>query len=163
MKALIVFYSLEGNTEKAANVIKEVTGDDTQVVQLKPVKDENKKGLMKFLHGGRLAMKELSVELKPYEVDVDSADIIYIGTPIWASRVTPAINTFLQEYDLVGKKVALFFCSGGGNHATALDALLPRLSKAKVVGEISLKMPAVRNVEEQEIQLKKWAKDMLLK
>ena len=163
MKALIVFYSLEGNTEKVANIIKKVAGENTQVVQLKPLKDLNKKGPMKFIVGGRQAMKEEGVALQPYEVDIDSANIIFIGTPIWAGKVTPAINTFIEEYDLMGKKLAFFFCSKSGNYSGALDALLPKLTRSQIIGEIGLKTSVVKSTEERELGVSAWAKEVIAK
>lgn len=163
MKALVVFYSLEGNTEKSANIIKNVIGEGTEVLRVEPVKDENKKGIMKYIHGGRQAMKEVEIDIKPYAVNVKDVDIVFIGTPIWAGKSAPAINTFLKENSLRGKKVAFFFCSGSGNPGSAVSALKPKLNDAQIIGEINLKMPAVRNIEEQEAKLKKWTEEMLAK
>ena len=163
MKALVVFYSLEGNTEKSAKIIKDELGSNAEILRLEPVKDVNKKGIMKFVHGGRQAMKEMEIELKPYTVDMKNVDIVFIGTPIWAGKSAPAINTFLKANDLNGKKVAFFFCSGSGNPGKTVSTLKTKLSGAQIIGEINLKMPAVRAIEEQEGQLKKWVKEILEK
>ena len=50
MKTLIVYYSLEGNTEYAANRIAEKLGADT--LRLYPVKEYKSTGAGKFLDGG---------------------------------------------------------------------------------------------------------------
>ena len=47
MKTLIVYYSLEGNTDYAANRIKEKTGAD--LLRLIPKKAYADKGIKKFL------------------------------------------------------------------------------------------------------------------
>lgn len=160
MKALVVYYSLDGNTEKMAGLINNVIGG-AEVVRLHPTKDVNKKGIMKFLHGGRQAMKEMEIQLKPYEISTKDADIIFIGTPIWAGKAAPAINTFIHDQDLKGKKVAFFFCSGGGDTTKAMQALQGKLPNTEFLGSISLKSPLMKDVESQETQMITWIKSII--
>ena len=49
MKKLVVFYSYEGNTKFIAKTIAESINED--ILELKPVKDMDSKGFMKFIWG----------------------------------------------------------------------------------------------------------------
>ena len=99
MKTLIVYYSLEGNTEYAANKIAEVCEFDT--LRLVPVKEYPASGFKKFFWGGKSAVMAETPELEPYMFDADSYDRIVFGFPVWAGNVTPPIRTFVKENDLL--------------------------------------------------------------
>ncbi len=74
MRSLIVYYSLEGNTEYAVNRIKEKTGfDELRLVPKKAYKD---KGFSKFVWGGKSALMGEKPKLENYEVDLASYDRI---------------------------------------------------------------------------------------
>ena len=74
MKDLIVYYSLEGNTEYVVDKIKAVTGADC--LCLIPKKAYHDKGFAKFFWGGKSAVMAETPELEPYVVDLDSYEQI---------------------------------------------------------------------------------------
>ena len=98
MKTLIVYYSLEGNTEFAAEKIADACGFDT--LRLVPVKKYPDSGFKKFFWGGKSAVMAETPELEPYTFDADSYDRIIFGFPVWAGNVTPPIRTFVKDNDL---------------------------------------------------------------
>ena len=64
MKTLVVYYSLEGNTEYAADKIIGKTGaDELKLIPIKPYCD---KGAKKFLWGGKCAVFGEVPDLEPY-------------------------------------------------------------------------------------------------
>lgn len=65
MKTLIVYFSLEGNTEYAANRIKEKTGAD--LLRLIPKKAYADKGFKKFFRGGKSAVFKDKPNLEEYD------------------------------------------------------------------------------------------------
>ena len=79
MKALIVYYSMNGNTEYAARKIAERTGAET--LRLEPVKAYPDRGVRKFLRGGKSAMMEEKPELRPYRFEAEKYDTIIFGFP----------------------------------------------------------------------------------
>jgi len=101
MKVLVVYYSLDGNTKYLAESIAECVGAD--FLQLKPVKDI-KNNKMKYFFGGKQATMRAKPELQPFDLNSGEYDIIIIGTPVWASTMTPAVRTFLNKIDLKDKK-----------------------------------------------------------
>lgn len=113
MKTLIVYYSLENSTLKAAEKIAEGIGAD--LCRIIPVEDVPAKGGKKFLHGGYLATFEKTAPIRPVKEDLSSYDRIIIGTPVWAGKSTPYICTFIEENKAIADKItALFTLSGSG-------------------------------------------------
>ena len=55
--------------------------------------------------------------------DIDKYDTIYLGFPIWWYVAPTIINTFLESYDLSGKKIIPFATSGSSGMGKTNDAL----------------------------------------
>ncbi len=123
MRDLIVYYSLEGNTEYAVDRIKEKTGADA--LRLVPKKAYKDKGFAKFVWGGKSAVMAEMPELNDYEADLASYDRIIFGFPVWASTFTPPIRTFVHDNmeALQGKKFAAFACQSGNGALKAFEKL----------------------------------------
>lgn len=139
-KILMVYYSLEGNTEFAAAEAAKYA--DIDLERLVPDKEPPKDGFGKFFWGGKSAVfKEESV-LEPLKHDVNAYDDIIIGYPIWAGTFPPAINAFLKKYPLSGKKISAVACSSGGNAKKSFEKLQKALSGCEIVGTLSLVDPA---------------------
>ena len=127
MKTLIVYYSLEGNTEYAASRIADATGADT--LKLIPKKAYKSKGLAKFLWGGKSAMMAEKPELEPYDIDLSEYGRIVFGFPVWASNFTPPLRTFIEENkaQISGKDLAAFACQSGSGAEKAFTKLKKEL------------------------------------
>ena len=83
MNTLIVYYSLEGNTEYAAKKIAAETGAD--LLRLEPVKAYPSGKVSKFVWGGKSAVMAETPELQPYQFRPEAYDRIIFGFPVWAS------------------------------------------------------------------------------
>ncbi|WP_049945142.1 flavodoxin family protein [Butyrivibrio sp. AC2005] len=95
MKRLIVYYSLEGNTEYIAEKLAENIG--TELLKLIPKKSyQQKSTFAKYFWGGKSAVMAEKPELEPYKI-ADDYDEIIIGFPVWAGNITPPIRTFVSE------------------------------------------------------------------
>ena len=123
MKRLIVYYSLEGNTEYIADELCEKLSADK--LKLVPKKAYADKGFAKFFWGGKSAVMAEKPELEPYDVDIASFDEIIIGFPVWAGNITPPIRTFVSENGepLKEKRIAVFACQSGAGAEKAFDKL----------------------------------------
>ncbi len=112
MKALVLYYSLEGSTESIA---KEISSSlDIPIAKIEPVKDIKSKGFLKYFLGGRQVLKGIKPELKPLEVNLDDYDLVFLGSPTWAGTYTPPIKTLLEDH-LKGKSIGYFYTHTGGN------------------------------------------------
>ena len=123
MKTLIVYYSLEGNTEYAARKIADGIGAD--LLRLVPKKAYADKGLAKFFWGGKSAVMGEKPALEPYSADLSAYDRILFGFPVWASNFTPPIRTFVADHlpEIRDKQIAAFACQSGGGAEKALAKL----------------------------------------
>ena len=123
MKTLVVYYSLEGNTDYAAKKIAEALGADT--LRLIPKKAYADKGFAKFFWGGKSSVMGEKPALEQYDADIDSYERIVFGFPVWASNFTPPIRTFISENreGLEDKSIAVFICQSGGGADKALAKL----------------------------------------
>ena len=128
MKSVVVFYSLDGGTRKAAEKIAERLQAD--IVELHPEKRIPSKGFFKYMIGGMQVKSGKKPALKPYNFQKEAYDLVILGTPIWASGCTPAMNTFLSENDISDRKIAVLTSSAGGDGAQCLETMkkmLPHL------------------------------------
>lgn len=141
-RTLIVYYSLEGNTEYAASMIAKICGFDT--LRLVPVKKYPDKGFRKFFWGGKSAVMAETPELEPYEFRPAEYDRIIIGFPVWAGNVTPPIRTFIRDNDLKGKKIAVFACESGAGAEKAFEKLKAALKIDRFEAELILIDPKSR-------------------
>ena len=67
--------------------------------------------------------------------DIAQYDTVYVGFPIWWYTAPTIINTFLEQYDLSGKKIVLFATSGSSGMGNTVAELKPSAPGADFVGE----------------------------
>ena len=111
MKTIVVYYSLEGNTDLAAKKIAEKTGAD--LLRLEPVKAYPDSGFRKFFWGGKSAVMAETPALRQYAFDPSAYDRVVFGSPVWAGNMAPPLRTFIKDNDLTGKRFAAFACESG--------------------------------------------------
>ena len=121
MKTIVVYYSLEGNTKLAAEMIAKKLGAD--ILELVPEKSYPTGKISKFFWGGKSAVMSETPVLKSYEFDKDAYDRVILGFPIWASNIAPPIRTFVKENDISKMKVAVYACQGGTGAEKAFEKL----------------------------------------
>lgn len=121
MKTLIVYYSLEGNTEYVAQKIAEKTGCD--ILRLEPKKQYPNKGFKKFFWGGKSSVMAETPELEAYVFDTEKYGRIVFGFPVWAASFAPPIRTFIKDNNLAGKRIAAYACESGSGGEKAFEKL----------------------------------------
>ena len=154
MKTIIVYYSLEGNTQYAAEKIAGEIGAD--LLRIQPKKAYPNSGFRKFLWGGKSAVMAETPELEAYDFDSDAYDRVIIGFPVWAGNVTPPIRTFLRENDLKGKTLAAFACQSGAGAEKAFRKLVEAAGKESLEAELILIDPKEKPSEENERKIRKF-------
>ncbi|MDE6129591.1 MAG: flavodoxin [Lachnospiraceae bacterium] len=128
-KRVVVYYSFEGNTKRAAEQLAEKLGAD--IVELRTVKEIPRKGIGKFFVGGGQALFKKCPPLRNMESDMGKYEEIILGTPIWAGKCAPAINSFLKAYPVEEKVAAIFTSSGGGDNKSCMKDFSRRFSALK--------------------------------
>lgn len=103
MKILVAFYSRDGHTKKAGEIIaKDLNADIDEIEDKKP-----RKGIIGFLRAGYDATRGKTTEIK-FSKNPADYDFVILGSPVWIGRVTPAVRTYLLKNRNSIKKVAFF-------------------------------------------------------
>lgn len=142
MRAVIYYYSLEGNTLSIAERIAEGTSMD--VCRLVPQKAYPTNGL-KHLIGGMDVIFKKCPKLNALTKRPEVYDLIILATPVWASSYTPAIRSFLVDHNLSNKKIILVATSAGGDAGKCFKAMKESLGESEIVGEFVIKSPVADN------------------
>jgi flavodoxin len=137
MKSLVVFYSLTDKTKLVSQAIAEAL--NAELVEIKETKP--KRGFLTYLAGGFAAVTNKGSEINPANIDLKQYETIFIGSPIWASRPTPAVNAFIYANNFEGKSIAPFFTMGGNNSNKALENITTKIEKSqgRVKGSFAVK------------------------
>lgn len=150
MKNALVYYSLNGNTAYAAERIAKKLG--AELISIEPEKAYPDKGLKKFFHGGKSALKNETPKLKPYRFDGENYERIIFGTPVWASNIAPPLRSFIKENgaSLEGKRFAAFVCLSGSGAVKAMDKLKACLGVNELEAELALIDPKDKPQDEND-------------
>ncbi|MDR0876702.1 MAG: hypothetical protein LBN21_01510 [Treponema sp.] len=105
--------------------------------------------------GGKQVFTHKNPKLKPYTVSIDDYDLIILGGPVWAGSPAPALQSFLGETKIRGKKLGLFVCHGGGK-GKALDTLKALLPGNTIAGETDFVNPAKQDRGTVAKQVGEW-------
>jgi flavodoxin len=156
MKTLVVYYSLEGNTEYVANKIKEKTGAD--VLKLVPQKAYPNKGFGKFFFGGGSSVIGETRELEPYEVCLDEYERVILGFPVWAARITPPLRMFIEENKskLVNKNLIAYACQSGNGAEKAFAKLAEGIGVDGFEKTAVFLDPKSKHTEEKDKQIEEF-------
>lgn len=139
-KVLIAYFSQGGNTKALATLIHDSIGGDLFVIEAEtpyPSEDTHA-AVQKQIDEGVLPTLKGNVE------NLDSYDIIFIGTPNWFSSMALPVKVFLQENNLEGKKVVPFATFGGGL-GECLNDIAALCPKATIIEGFSVSGDDIKN------------------
>ncbi|WP_069649829.1 flavodoxin family protein [Caloranaerobacter ferrireducens] len=160
LKKLVIYYSLEGNTEFIAENIADVINAD--ILKLKTEKEISTHGLMRYFLGGKQVVLKEKPKLFPLDKNPDNYDVIFIGTPVWAGTYAPAFNTFFDTIKLKDKYIALFCCYSGKSSSTFKN-MRKELKDNQILGEIGFRDPLKYDKEQNANKVRQWAEDIISK
>lgn len=154
MSTLVVFFSFEGNTKIIADTIAKTLNAD--IMELKTSKKYPTEGLGKFFWGGKSVLFGEEPELINDSIDLNRYETIFIGTPVWAGSYAPPLKSFISQYKIHGKQIALFASHGGGGAKKCFAKLKDALPGNEFIGEIEFVEPK-KNSENSSNQAAAWA------
>lgn len=129
MKRAVIYYSLTSNTKEAAeSIAKQIGAELYRMETVKPMPVEKEK---QMLVGGMQATFGMKPKVKGIPEQIDTFDELILGTPIWAGKNAPAINTLLKSKDVKNKITAVFTFSGGGDNDSCIQRLQKKLPNLK--------------------------------
>ena len=150
MAALIAYYSRAGenyfggayrriavgNTEKAANMLAELTGGELYKIEqeqhysggYKPCIAEAKADLQKKARPEVLNLPD----------DLDAYDEIYLGYPNYWGTMPMAVYTFLEHYDFTGKTIHPFCTHEGSGLSHTVQDIQKAAPQARVTKGLAI-------------------------
>lgn len=98
-------------------------------------------------------------ELKTHIDDIKQYDTVFIGYPNWWYTCPMAIRSFIEEYDLSGKKIVLFCAHGTGGLASSVKDIIAALPEDCVIEKnvLGIYRPDVTNAQETVLE---WLSDI---
>lgn len=119
MTDLVIYYT---RTNKTKTIAEEIAKEkDAQLLEV--IDKTNRDGPIKFLTSAIDAMRGKKTSIEYDAVDLSEYDTIYIGSPVWASKATPAILEFVEENDFNNTNVVSFVTLTSNGAEKALDNL----------------------------------------
>lgn len=134
-KTLVAFFSASGRTKKKAEEIAAELGADLYEITPKVLYTKEDLNWMDKKSRSSVEMNDKTIrpELADKNANIDAYDKIVLGFPIWWYVAPTIINTFLESYDFVGKKIVLFATSGGSSFGNTVKELAPSAKGAEIV------------------------------
>ena len=155
-KTLVAYFSATGTTAAAAKKLAEAAGAD--LYEIKPAVPYTKEDLNWMNKKSRSSVEMNDKSSRPELADKNAAisgyDLVLVGFPIWWYVAPTIINTFLESYDFMGKKIVLFATSGGSGFGRAVESLKGSCPGAEIAeGKILNQLP-------DAAELRKWVESL---
>ena len=133
-KALVTYFSAEGTTKQVAErLAKAIDADLFEIVPMKKYTAADIKWTNPLARCNREKIGRKNVPVTGKVENMSEYDIIFVGFPIWYGCAPNVVNSFLQEYDLSGKKIAAFATSGESGIGRTAEKLRPYVTGGTVV------------------------------
>lgn len=146
-KKLVAYFSASGNTAKLAKKLAEAA--DADLYEIRPAKAytsadlnwQDKQSRSSIEMSDHNSRPELADRL----ADMSAYDTLYVGFPVWWYIAPTIINTFLESYDLSGKRIILFATSGGSGFGKAVQNLKVSAPDAEIIeGKVN---PSAKDID----------------
>lgn len=156
-KKLVAYFSASGVTANAAKTLAEVA--DADLYEIRPQVPYTKEDLNWMNKNSRSSIEMKDKAFRPAiadtNADIESYDVIFVGFPIWWYVAPTIINTFLESYDFLGKKIVLFATSGGSGFGNTVKELKNSVSEKATISEWK-----ILNGTLSSDQLRMWLNDL---
>jgi len=149
MKQAVVFFSRDGSTRIFAKAIADKVGADVfELVETNPIKG--------FLSAAWSAITGKKSELiNDFSKETSAYDKIYVGSPVWGGKATPAVNTYFANAKIKGKEVVFFTVQGGKTDGTPIGSakrMVKDLEEMSAKSAIAVSFTGVGKKEDMSLQ-----------
>ena len=146
----------KGNTEYAAEFIaKALNADLFEIDTVKPYAENYKaccgEAFAEFKAGAR-------PEIRGFVEDLSGYDTIFVCFPCWCGTAPMCVFTFLEHYDLTGKKIVPLCTNEGSGMANSEKDLARSCPGAEVLPGLSVRGHQAKDSEES---IAAWAKEQI--
>ena len=145
----------KGNTERVAEFIAEATGGDLFEIE---TAEDYPASYMECIEVAKAELKaDARPALKECPENLDAYDTIFLGYPNWWGTCPMCVYTFLERFDLTGKRI-IPFCTSEGSGLGGSERLLKKICKGATV-EKGLSVTGNRAAQSRD-KVVAWAKRM---
>jgi len=159
-KQLVVFYSRKGenyfpdgirsiekgNTAWAAEYIRDALNADIfEIDTIKPYAKGYRDCCMEAVAEAKSAARP---EIQGYVADISGYDTIFVCYPSWCGTAPMCVFTFLEHYDLTGKKLVPLCTNEGSGMGSSLQDLKRSCTGAQVLDGLSVRGHLVQALAE---------------
>lgn len=131
-RVLIAYFSWGGTTRGIAEQIQRQTGADLFEIQCSQLYSTSyEKVLDQAQHDQFIQARP---KLRTHVKDIARYDTVLLGYPNWWASIPMPIASFLEEYNLAGKRIVPFCSNGGGRFGQSLSAIA-KLAPRSVLAE----------------------------
>ena len=127
MNKYFIYYSATGNGDYLAELLKEAGYEPVKVETIKPI---GKVGFFKILSFGGKAMFKCKAKIKAINLELNSDDLVIIGSPIWNDRLSTPINSVLAKFNF-NKETTEFILYPAGEDTKKSLAQIKKLGFVK--------------------------------
>ncbi len=135
-KTIIIYYSWSGNTRTVAQLIQDKMGG--QLFELLPVNAYPDTYSSCTERAKKEIQSEFMPELLSLPKDLNSYDVVFIGSPNWWSTMAPPVLSFLKLASLKGKIIVPFITHGGGGKGRYEDVVKNLCQNSTVLDVLDL-------------------------
>ena len=153
-KILTVYYSLDGNTEFAADQIRSITGADLE--KLIPEKEPTRSGFLKLLEGGFQALIHYKPRIARLKHDPTDYDTIVLACPVWTGTCPPAMETFLHKESFSGKEVVICAVSASGKADRMIEHIKSEIGSDNTVSVTASLIEPLKNPDKTKQKLEEF-------
>ena len=119
MKSIVLYYSRTGKTAATAKALADKLS--SEIIEIKDLK--GRKGVIGYMKAALDARGMKITPIEPSTINTADYDLICLGTPIWAGKPAPAINSIIKNTEIRGKDVILFVTLGGNRYEDTLNSM----------------------------------------
>ncbi len=149
-KMLVVYFSHSGNTRIIAEQIKNATGAD--IFEIQPVKDYPKDYKAVVDQAKKEINASFRPELKTKINNIESYDVIFVGSPNWWSTIAPPVATFLSSFNLSEKTIVPFITHEGSRMGRSVSDIKNLCPKSTVLDGLPIRGSSVKDAKSEVIK-----------
>jgi len=144
-KILVAYFSHTGNTGEIAKQIQKATSAD--LFEIRPV-DAYPTDYQTLIEQ---AKKEINANYKPAlkskVENINTYDVIFVGSPNWWGTIAPPVATFLSTYSLSEKTIVPFITHGGSSMGQSVSDIKKLCPKSVILDGFPVKGSSVKNAK----------------
>ncbi|AGN16462.1 flavodoxin [Methanobrevibacter sp. AbM4] len=134
---LVAYFSCTGTSKNAAiKLANVVDGDLFEILPETPYSSDD----LNYRNSESRNVKERDGKEIPKVStkvnDINQYDTVYLVFPIWWYVAPKIINSFLEEYDLSGKRIVVSYTSGGSSLGNTIPELEPSAPGAEFISGV---------------------------